>query len=134
MIIDMRRTIFFLVAIISVIGLKAAQPTVVFDSMSHDFGTIKESDGPVTCEFTFTNTGTEPLVIISANASCGCTRPEYPKKPINPGKSDKIKVTYLPMGRPGEFNKTIKVRTNAARPKSLSLKISGVVIPDKTEQ
>lgn len=107
----------------------AAEPTVEFDNKIHDFGTIKESDGPVSCEFKFTNTGAEPLVIISANASCGCTRPEYPKKPVKPGATGVIKVTYLPEGRPGEFSKTIKVRTNAKRPKSVSLKITGVVIP-----
>lgn len=130
----MKKLISLLLAVVASLSVYAAQPTVEFDTKSHDFGTIKESDGPVTCEFTFTNTGSEPLVIISANASCGCTRPEYPKKPIKPGKSDKIKVTYLPMGRPGEFNKTIKVRTNAQRPKSISLKISGVVIPETSEQ
>lgn len=130
----MKRILTFLSLCIIIIGIShAEQPTVVFDSTTHDFGTIYESDGPVSCEFTFTNTGDEPLVIISANASCGCTRPEFPKKPIQPGKSEKIKVTYLPAGRPGEFNKTIRVRTSAKRPKSISLKISGVVIPKNVE-
>lgn len=115
--------------LIGIAPMMASQPTMEFDTRSHDFGTINESDGPVTCEFRFTNTGSEPLVIISANASCGCTRPEYPKKPVKPGASAVIKVTYLPQGRPGEFSKTVKVRTNAKRPKSISLKISGVVIP-----
>lgn len=108
----------------------AGEPGVEFAVTSHDFGNIPEKGDPVTCEFEFTNTGDEPLVIISANASCGCTKPEIPKKPIKPGKTGKIKVTYLPMGRPGEFNKTVRVRTNAKRPKTISLQISGVVIPD----
>lgn len=123
-------TSFISFIIIGCIALLGAEPTVEFDSKTHDFGTIKESNGPVSCEFKFTNTGSEPLVIISANASCGCTRPEYPKKPIRPGNTGVIKVTYLPQGRPGEFSKTIKVRTNAKRPKSVSLKITGVVIPE----
>ena len=106
-------------------------PVPSFSTTTHDFGNIKESDGPVTCEFEFTNTGDEPLVIVSANASCGCTKPEIPKKPVQAGKSSKIKVTYLPKGRPGEFNKTIRVRTNASRPnKQVNLKINGVVLPD----
>lgn len=120
-------TTLFLLA--TTIAALAGSPAIQFDEMSHDFGNISEKGGPVTYEFTFTNTGDEPLVIVSVNTSCGCTRPEFPKKPIKPGQSDKIKVTYLPDGRPGEFNKTVRVRTNASRPKNVSLKINGVVIP-----
>lgn len=118
------------VAITAVMGMVAQGPAIEFVTTSHDFGNIREKGDPVTCEFEFTNTGDEPLVIISANASCGCTRPEFPKKPIKPGKTGKITVTYLPAGRPGEFAKTVKVRTNAKRPKSVSLKINGVVLPE----
>ncbi|MBD5367508.1 MAG: DUF1573 domain-containing protein [Bacteroides sp.] len=109
--------------------MMAGEPAISLETTSHDFGNISEDGGPVSCEFEFTNTGDEPLVIISANASCGCTRPEYPKKPVQPGKTGKIKVTYLPTGRPGEFSKTVRVRTNAPRPKRINLNITGVVIP-----
>ena len=99
-----------------------------FDVRSHDFGTIKEADGPVTCTFEFTNTGDKPLLIIDATASCGCTRPEYPTKPIKPGKKGKIKVTYSPIGRPGAFKKTVKIKTNG-KERSTTLRIEGTVIP-----
>ncbi|MDE6402686.1 MAG: DUF1573 domain-containing protein [Muribaculaceae bacterium] len=110
-------------------AMMAGEPAITLESTSHDFGNISEDGGPVSCEFEFTNTGDEPLVIISANASCGCTRPEYPKKPVQPGKKGIIKITYLPAGRPGEFSKTVRVRTNAPRPKRINLNITGVVIP-----
>lgn len=100
---------------------------ITFEEKTHDFGTIKEADGPVSCEFLFTNTGNEPLVIINVNASCGCTRPEFPKKPIMPGKKGEIKVTFNPAGRPGEFVKDVKVRTNGN--KRPILQITGVVVP-----
>lgn len=109
----------------------AGEPGIEFANTSHDFGNIKEDGDPVSCEFEFTNTGDEPLVIISANASCGCTRPEFPKKPIQPGKKGVIKVTYLPKGRPGEFTKSVRVRTNAKQAKKVNIKISGVVIPQQ---
>ena len=73
--------------------------------------------------------GDTPLVIISANATCGCTRPKYPTDPVKPGGKGVIKVTYLPKGRPGEFEKTVKVRTNSKKNKKVVLKISGVVVP-----
>lgn len=102
-------------------------PVMTFVEKTHDFGTIKEAGGPVSHTFEFTNTGNEPLVIINVNASCGCTRPEYSKEPIKPGKKGKIKVTYNPAGRPGEFSKDVKIRTNGN--KRPILKITGTVIP-----
>lgn len=99
-----------------------------FAVKKHDFGTIKEADGPVSCTFEFTNTGDKPLLIIDATASCGCTHPEYPTKPIKPGKKGKIKVTYSPIGRPGAFKKSVKVKTNG-KERTTVLRIEGTVIP-----
>ena len=104
-------------------------PEITFSEKQYDFGIIPENGGPVTHFFEFTNTGNAPLVIISATASCGCTRPTYPTEPIAPGKKGKIKVTYLPEGRPGEFDKVVKVRTNVKESKKISLKIQGTVAP-----
>ena len=99
-----------------------------FQTKSYDFGTIKEANGPVACTFEFTNTGDKPLLIIDATASCGCTKPEYPSKPIKPGKKGKIKVTYSPIGRPGAFKKTVKIKSNG-KERTTTLRIEGVVIP-----
>ena len=101
---------------------------ISFVEKSHDFGSIKEANGPVSYEFEFKNVGNEPLVILSARASCGCTRPEYPEKPIKPGEKGKIKITYNPAGRPGEFDRKIKIQTNDKNRRPV-LKITGVVIP-----
>lgn len=115
-----------LVALSAVADDKQAEAT--FATLSHDFGTIQEAKGPVSCTFEFTNTGNKPLLIIDAVASCGCTRPEYPSKPIKPGKKGKIKVTYSPIGRPGFFKKTVKVKTNG-KERNTTLHIEGKVIP-----
>ena len=106
------------------------QAEATFEVKSHDFGTIKEANGPVSCTFEFTNTGDKPLLIIDATASCGCTRPEYPTKPIKPGKKGKIKVTYSPIGRPGSFKKSVKIKTNG-KERTTTLRIEGTVIPKK---
>ena len=107
---------------------KTGGPEITFQEKQYNFGYVPENGGPVSHFFEFTNTGDAPLVIISATASCGCTRPTYPTEPIAPGKTGKIKVTYLPEGRPGEFDKVIKVRTNAKESKKISLKIKGNVV------
>lgn len=99
---------------------------IAFAQSTHDFGTIKEKKGPVSYEFEFTNEGNGNLVIIDATAECGCTRPEFPKNPIAPGKKGKIKVTYNPLGRPGSFDKTVTVKTNGD-PRKVRLRIRGTV-------
>lgn len=130
----MKRHIISAILGLAALGATAGKPAISFDGTTHDFGTIAEDGGNVSHEFTFTNTGDAPLMIVKASASCGCTRPTYPKKPVDPGKSAKIKVTYVPAGRPGEFNKTVTVKTNAKgeNQKIVKLKISGVVIPKKS--
>lgn len=104
------------------------QPKINFTEKAHNFGIIKEDGGPVSYEFQFLNDGTGNLIIYEATAQCGCTKPEFPKNPVAPGKKGKIKVTYNPIGRPGPFEKTVTVKTNAKGGKA-RLKISGNVTP-----
>jgi hypothetical protein len=125
----MKKLLFFLTMLVGALTAFAGEPRAEFTEVSHDFGTIKEDGGPVTHEFEFKNTGDAPLLIMYASASCGCTRPDYPKKPIEAGKKGVIKVTFLPENRPGEFNKTITVRTNSTKTKKVTLRIKGYVNP-----
>ncbi len=106
-------------------------PDIQFEEVSHDFGTIPEKGGNVTHDFYFTNTGTAPLVIVTVSASCGCTTPKFPAKPIAPGKREKVSITYAPAKRPGEFAKNAYVRTNVPGKKKITLKIKGTVTPAK---
>lgn len=83
-------------------------PTVKFEKTTHEFGNIPE--GPkATYEFSFTNTGKEPIMVQNAQAGCGCTTPEWSKAPIPPGKKGKITVGYNSEGRPGSFSKDVTV-------------------------
>ena len=101
-----------------------------FTEETHNFGIINSDKGTVSTEFEFTNQGNAPLVILSATADCGCTRPEYPKNPIAPGKKGKIKVNFIPAGYQGSFTKNIKVKSNGSK-KTKVLKITGTVNPNK---
>lgn len=90
-----------------------AQADIKFDKTLHDFGKFSENDPIVKCTFTFTNTGDKPLVVNQAVASCGCTVPTYTKKPLQPGETGTVNVTYNGKGKfPGHFKKTITIRTN----------------------
>lgn len=87
---------------------------IKFDTLRANLGTFPASDPIRKVVFKFTNTGTAPLVIHQAMASCGCTTPKYPTTPIKAGESGKIEVEYNGRGKfPGHFQKTITVRSNA---------------------
>lgn len=87
---------------------------IKFDTLRCDLGIFPESDAVRKHSFTFTNTGTAPLIINQAFASCGCTVPTFTKDPIKPGEKGSIDVTYNGTGlMPGRFSKTITVRSNA---------------------
>lgn len=86
---------------------------IKFDTLRHNFGKFSKEDPIVKCTFGFTNTGTAPLIINQAFATCGCTVPRWPNKPIKPGERGEIEVTYNGKGKfPGHFQKTVTVRTN----------------------
>lgn len=101
---------------------------ITFTEETYDFGNIAEEKGPVTKEFTFTNTGAQPLIIQNVKASCGCTTPDWTKDPVLPGKKGFVKATYNPQGRPGPFNKSITVISNAEN-SNVVLIIKGNVTP-----
>ncbi|MEO6894972.1 MAG: DUF1573 domain-containing protein [Ginsengibacter sp.] len=83
----------------------------VIDSV-YDFGKAIEGT-KVAYNYRFKNTGKKPLVISSAQASCGCTVPEKPEEPIQPGETGILKVVFNTASRPGPAHKTITVVSNA---------------------
>lgn len=87
---------------------------IQFDTLRINVGKFPESDPIRKCTFNFTNTGTAPLIIHQAFASCGCTVPNYSKAPVKPGETGKIDITYNGTGKfVGRFQKTITIRSNA---------------------
>ena len=82
-----------------------------FEATSHDFGTVKEGD-VVEHVFKFTNTGKAPISISNARGSCGCTVPEWPKEPIDPGASNEIKVRFNSKGKSGRQVKPVTITAN----------------------
>lgn len=102
-------------------------PQLSFATESHDFGTINEGD-VVETEFKFTNTGEGPLIISSAQGSCGCTVPEYPNAPVAPGEVGVIKVSFNSEGKPNQQSKTVTLTTNAV-PSTKVLTITANVTP-----
>ncbi len=122
----MKKFFSVLVVLLTVASFSYAQKGVMkFKEETHNFGKIEQGK-PVTQEFTFTNTGTEPIVISNVSASCGCTTPSYTKDPVLPKQSGTVKATYNAAAM-GSFNKSITIFSNAESP-SLTLFLKGEVV------
>lgn len=121
----MKRTGLLTVVLFFMVSMAYSQAVVHFREQLHDFGTIKEADGPVSYDFVFDNRGTAPILIRNVESSCGCTSPEWTRQPILPGKTGYVRATFDPKDRPGYFDKTITVFSNAQS--VVELKIKGSV-------
>ena len=102
-------------------------PVAVFETTDHDFGTVNEGQ-KVIHVYKVKNTGEAPLVIQSAQPSCGCTVPDWTKDPIPVGGSGFVKAEFDSSGKPGINNKTITVTANTW-PKKTTLRFKAMVTP-----
>lgn len=105
----------------------ASLPVFNFEKESHDFGAMNEGEVGTT-EFKFTNEGEVPLIISSAQGSCGCTVPEYSNDPIAPGEEGTITVRFNSQGKPGNQTKTVTLSANTV-PNTKVLTITAQVTP-----
>lgn len=123
----MKKILSTFVAILLFAGASFAQGQLKFDKMVHDFGDVAQK-GTIYHTFEVTNVGTAPVVISNAQATCGCTTPEWSRQPIMPGQKSTIKVGYDAQNRPGVIDKNITIYSNAENARVV-LKIKGKVIP-----
>jgi len=96
-----------------------------------EFGTITQGES-VSMTFRFKNVGQSNLIISSAQGSCGCTVPEWPKEPIAPGAEGTIEVTFNSTGKQGLQNKTITLVANTI-PNTKVIAIKGEVLAPETK-
>ncbi len=110
-------------------ALKETTTVEIIDS-AYTFKPVTDGE-KVAYSYRFKNTGTKPLVIIDATASCGCTVPQKPEKPILPGELGFIKVVFDSKGRVGNAYKTITVKSNASPEFPMLILTGDVVAKDK---
>ncbi len=127
----MKDHLFFLIAFLLYVSAAAQQlpDPSKFDNRTHDFGEIREVDGPVMHEFLFTNELDLTVRIVNVQASCGCTTPGWSKDSILPGESGYVQAQYNPRNRPGQFRKSLKVTTDSEENSITVFYITGSVIP-----
>lgn len=111
----MKRKYFFaLLIIFAVSGLASGK--LQWLTKEIELGRILEEEGPVKGKFVGVNTGEDVQCIENVVASCGCTNIEFASTPIQPGDSTVVSFIFDPAGRPGKFDKTIKVFLTGEEP------------------
>ncbi|HEY0743732.1 MAG TPA: DUF1573 domain-containing protein [Chryseosolibacter sp.] len=125
----MKKAFYLLFFALSTTVFAQQTKTLQFKEEVFDFGTISEDGGPVMHEFVFTNNSNRAVKILTVQASCGCTTPDWTKEAIQPGKNGFIQASYNPKGRPGFFNKSLTVTTDY-EPNPIILQIKGQVSTD----
>lgn len=106
---------------------KANAAKIEFTSKTWNLNNVKSGD-KVDFEFKYTNKGKSPLSIHKVFASCGCTVAKFDSKPIAPGKSGTIKVSFDSKGKEGSQNKTVTVISNDPTDSKIILWIKGTVL------
>ncbi len=118
---------FLMMTCLIALPVSAQTGKLVIEDTTFTFEPIREGDQAEHI-FSLRNEGNAPLRITEVRPACGCTTPEWTRKPVAPGETGSIKATFDSKGRPGPFRKSILVLTDG-EPEQLTLYIQGQVRP-----
>ncbi len=99
----MKRLVVLIFAMLPLMVFSQSSAPYKFNTTKVDVGKVKVFE-VAKAEFVMKNTGSQPVIITSAQGSCGCVKVFYPHKPVKPGESVKITVTFRPYAE-GKFRK-----------------------------
>jgi hypothetical protein len=120
----MKRNFFLLFLLpLAFLSLRVSNPAVMtFTELKYNFGFIHQGE-ILSHDFTFTNTGDEPILITDAEVACKCTTVDFPKQPIQKGQTGVIKVTFDSKDAIDRQERTVVVKSNATNaPVTLTFK------------
>lgn len=104
------------------------QGKIQFEKTFVDLGDVTEGQ-KISHEFTFKNTGGGPVIIQEVKPVCGCTVAKFTKRPVKPGESGVIKLTYNSSHQNGYNQKAATVKCNVCGPEGMVLTLRVYVIP-----
>jgi cytochrome c553 len=110
----------------------AAKPATAADSHPLVWDNTNKTESPKTNEefatfkFHVTNTSEEPVLIVDAHPSCGCTVPQLPRTPwiMPPHTTDELVVSINLAGKIGQFFKTVTITPSNFPPQILMLTVN----------
>ncbi len=103
---------------------RAPGPRIDFARETCDFGRVYEGE-IMTCEFQFTNPGDQTLKILAVKPSCGCTQARPYDSEVAPGASGRIPIRLDTEGIRGDFQRAIRISTNAPGREKITLMLKG---------
>lgn len=80
-----------------------------------------------TVEFSFTNTGSDPVTILELKPGCGCITGKVDKKEYAPGEAGVVQVCFDMEKRQGAQRKGVAVKTSDAPDKPVTLYVSTTI-------
>ena len=94
----------------------------------------RSARGDLVHDFVVENEGTVPLVVTRVFTSCSCLKASYSKRPIPPGGTGVIRITYEPYkSEPGTFYKVIQVYSNSTEGRTV-ITVQGSSYDDEEEE
>ncbi|MBL4624236.1 MAG: DUF1573 domain-containing protein [Flavobacteriales bacterium] len=107
-----------------------AMPKMKFEKDLYDFGEISQGE-KVSFSYAFKNEGNADLVITSAQGSCGCTVPTWPKEPIKAGETGQIDVVFDSNGKSGKQHKKVTIVANTSPATNVVALTGKVIAPEE---
>ena len=104
----------------------ASGPRLNLASTTYNFGKVT-GDTKILCEFVFTNTGNEPLIISNVIPSCGCMTAKPWTQQVAPGQKGSVPIEFNTAHYLGRVAKSATVICNDPVRSNLSLQITGDV-------
>ena len=126
----MKRIVFIIACLLATVSAAAQKDfggVARFDRTVNDFGKVDVRNGAVSCSFTVTNIGGEPLNIFAVTTTCTCTSAKWTREDIAPGAAGTIDVTYSNDEGPYPFDKTLTVYLSSID-KPVILHIKGTAV------
>jgi len=105
-------------------------PSLSFNELQHDFGTVKEGQ-VVDYTFKFKNSGKRVLEVKNVSTSCGCIVAFISSKILKPGEEGTLRVELDTKDREGKMNRNITIQSNDPKEPTKTLLIFADVIKEK---
>jgi len=105
------KSLWFCVFLFSLSNSIIAQPRAEVLVSKKNFGSVKRGT-VVELNYEVTNTGTLPLLLHEVEVSCSCTKIEFSKEPIAPGKTSIITAKFDTKSVWGRQDRLLYVKCN----------------------
>lgn len=105
--------------ILLLLAAQCAHSEIVWENPAQEFQRRPE-DRELAVNFTFKNTGRQPVTITKVATSCGCTTADLPRKTYAPGEGGALTAKFTFGGRRGPQAKSVTVMTDDQKSAQLS--------------